>query len=398
MGIMGSGFGRALAGAGAGVAALSAKYIDEELAANKARLLADLQQQSFERQDAYTNDPARRERLRAETGKDERQKSDIAFEDKVRELTDPKYTGAVDARYKAQTPLVAEREGAVAGAKPYDLSPGQERYQGKDRIATNTRATPQEVQDGLYRDEIKRSSPNGIKLPEAVKIQAEGMRDRLKSIEKLMDEGMASGDLLDKPPTDPKKADAYERFKRLDRTRRVLAQQMDDIIAPYAGGTGGGGGGGGGRPDPLGLRGGGGSGGGAAAEPGDIITDKASGQPVSKREKTRSLMDAIAKDMEDTGTTQAVAKIAGQTIPINGAKDAGTAPEKKPAAPAAPAGPSLFDRLMKKFGESTLGQYGTDYTSPEGKKALAARVAEAKKGGQPLTEVETLRARQAGLI
>lgn len=43
MGIMGSAFGRALSGAGAGVAGIANKYIDEELAANKARLLADLQ-------------------------------------------------------------------------------------------------------------------------------------------------------------------------------------------------------------------------------------------------------------------------------------------------------------------------------------------------------------------
>lgn len=41
---------------------------------------------------------------------------------------------------------------------------------------------------------------------------------------------------------------------------------------------------------------------------------------------------------------------------------------------------------------------GVDYSSPEGKKALQGRVGEAKKGGKPLTETETLRAKQAGLI
>jgi len=45
-----------------------------------------------------------------------------------------------------------------------------------------------------------------------------------------------------------------------------------------------------------------------------------------------------------------------------------------------------------------FSEVGVDYSSPEGKKALQGRVGEAKKGGKPLTETETLRAKQAGLI
>lgn len=62
-------FGRALAGAGAGASALASKYIDEELQANKARLLADLQRTTagYMRQDedAFRNDPERVQRDRA---------------------------------------------------------------------------------------------------------------------------------------------------------------------------------------------------------------------------------------------------------------------------------------------------------------------------------------------
>lgn len=383
-------FGRALAGAGAGAAALAAKYVDEELAANRAKLLSDLQQQSFEKQDAYLNSPTRRETLRGEAAKDEKVKNDAAFEGKVRELTDPTYTQAQDKRFQQQTPMMVEREAALAGAKPYDLSPGQMRFQGDKKLASNDRPTPQEVQDGLYRDEIKRSSPNGIKLPEAVKVQAEGMRDRLKSIERLVDEGIASGDLLDKAPTDPKKADAYERFKRLDRSRRMLSQQFEDLIAPYAGS--GAGQGGGGPADPLNLRG---SKADAGSNP-DTMTDPASGQPVSRREKTASIMEAIQADMEKNGITNARADVAGQRIPINRQQAAPAAPAAAQAGAPAAANtgePSFFARLMQKAGEM-----GTDYTSPQGKQMLAQRVAEAKKGGKPLTDIEQLRAKQAGLI
>lgn len=45
-----------------------------------------------------------------------------------------------------------------------------------------------------------------------------------------------------------------------------------------------------------------------------------------------------------------------------------------------------------------LGDLGTDYTSEQGKAALAARVKDARTGGRALTETEQLRARQAGLI
>jgi hypothetical protein len=45
-----------------------------------------------------------------------------------------------------------------------------------------------------------------------------------------------------------------------------------------------------------------------------------------------------------------------------------------------------------------LSDFGTDYISPEGKKVFQSRVAEAKSGGKQLTEVEILRAKQAGLL
>lgn len=66
--------------------------------------------------------------------------------------------------------------------------------------------------------------------------------------------------------------------------------------------------------------------------------------------------------------------------------------------------PKSDDWAMPSFGASEspvlkwLGAMGADYSSPEGKKALQSRVVEAKNGGKKLTEVEMLRAKQAGLL
>jgi hypothetical protein len=68
-----------------------------------------------------------------------------------------------------------------------------------------------------------------------------------------------------------------------------------------------------------------------------------------------------------------------------------------PAAPQQPQQPGMLDELVAHPAVQRFLQLGQDYSTPEGKAALRARVDEAKRGGAPLTEVEALRARQAGL-
>lgn len=73
------------------------------------------------------------------------------------------------------------------------------------------------------------------------------------------------------------------------------------------------------------------------------------------------------------------------------------APAAKPAA-AKPEGPGLFSRMADSPIVKRMSELGTDYTSEAGKAALSRRVSEAGQGGAPLTDVEKLRAKQAGLI
>lgn len=64
-------FGRLLAGAGAGAASVSSRYIDEEIANNRAKFLSDLEQQNFEKRDQYQNSDAVVGRNRANRVADE---------------------------------------------------------------------------------------------------------------------------------------------------------------------------------------------------------------------------------------------------------------------------------------------------------------------------------------
>jgi hypothetical protein len=93
MGILGSSLGRGLAGAGAAVADIANKYIDQALAAQRAQLLADIQRNSAVQQtkdiDAYQNDPGRRALLRTESGKDTAAAAEGALAADRTRATDP---------------------------------------------------------------------------------------------------------------------------------------------------------------------------------------------------------------------------------------------------------------------------------------------------------------------
>lgn len=84
---------RAIGGAAAAGAAITSKYIDEQLAAQRAQMLSDLQLEGQKKLDAYTNDPTRREMLRGEAAKDTAATTDAANEAGLRgkraEATDP---------------------------------------------------------------------------------------------------------------------------------------------------------------------------------------------------------------------------------------------------------------------------------------------------------------------
>lgn len=103
MGLLGSALGRAVAGAGAGVASLAGKYIDEDLAMKRAEAMADLQRRTAgairEDEDAFRNDPARVARDRENKRQDVLAAGSAARESELAGLND---AGLQGARRKAK--------------------------------------------------------------------------------------------------------------------------------------------------------------------------------------------------------------------------------------------------------------------------------------------------------
>lgn len=136
MSLLGSAFGRALAGGGAAVSSISAKFIDEELAMNRAQALAELQRTNAknirEDDDAFRNDPTRLERDRTNKALDVGAAAKANRDAELAGLNDPNYRGAkrtaadedsADATRRAAeaakvlTPLEVEKASLTAEAR-----------------------------------------------------------------------------------------------------------------------------------------------------------------------------------------------------------------------------------------------------------------------------------------
>lgn len=160
MGIMGSALGRALGGFGAGVSALANKYVDEDLAKQRAQALADIQRMNAklirEDEDAFRNDPNRLERDRANRRADALAAGKTAREVEMEGLND---TGLQDKKLEVagktaefnrgqkvkDIEATAPAEATAAGLKKqeeskytaYQLSPGQQHFIGDKLVASN---------------------------------------------------------------------------------------------------------------------------------------------------------------------------------------------------------------------------------------------------------------------
>lgn len=244
--------GRALGGIGVAGGQLASKYIDEELAQRRAQFLADLQQQSMERADAYTNSPERRGRLRGEAALDTTASAAATDAAALARARNTDLTDATVAQANRVTLGTSDATAQAAGARqralsdntPQQLSPGQQSYMGGSKVAENTRQTSQETQEALYRDGLKQAAGSN-KLPEAVKLQVESLNKQIEKTADLINKGLADGTLSAKKSE--KNPDAYENLQTL-RAQQVATQLQRDKLLSGAGSESGA------KPDILGLR------------------------------------------------------------------------------------------------------------------------------------------------
>lgn len=154
--------------------------------------------------------------------------------------------------------------------------------------------------------------------------------------------------------------------------------------------------------DPYGLRAP--AGGAGAAPAGGQPTVRPATQGARDRDRVAILQQELAKatNPADRAAIERELQRMGVTPAAPGAPAAAApAAAPAPATPAAPAQaqpPGMLDRIMSSPIAQRIGAMGVDYTTPQGKALLQRRVQEAASGGAPLSEVETLRARQAGFL
>lgn len=125
-------FGRLVAGAAGAAKDITTKYIDEEIATNRAKLLADLQHQNAVKFDQYTLSPDRQKlvqdaeggmvrargaaQLEVDTGRETNQPYQDAKRGNKKADADME-TEVLLGRARQETPILADRERVVGGVK-----------------------------------------------------------------------------------------------------------------------------------------------------------------------------------------------------------------------------------------------------------------------------------------
>ena len=177
---MGGMLGRMAAGFGKGVSSLATRFLNEEDAANRAKLLAELQHQNMVRADMYQNDPTRRGMLRDQAALDSTSAAAAQAAGQragvVAGQTDTAYQGALDTaserdsererkRIESLTPaqVAAERAKAQAAADvqtqalkdrlPLEVQRAYATADASARASAKYREKPDTIEDKMARTE-----------------------------------------------------------------------------------------------------------------------------------------------------------------------------------------------------------------------------------------------------
>lgn len=266
MGILGSAFGRALAGGGVAAANLTGKYIDEELLQQRQQAFLDMQRTSrnLERADqlAFDTNPdnikARNEAARStalaagqtaqdvELGRLQNRPLNEAARAKAAGDAEAATTQKIDALHRMATdPKATEAQRAQAALDLEKLTAEQGvRTKGNlEEIAARTKGTIEVVnatEDARARSgAYDRTSAAVSKLPPGVKAELDALDKRDEQINAAMVRAQADG------MWDPDKNPSQKQLQTQLAANRMRRSQ---IIQPYLEG-------GGGAADPLGLRG-----------------------------------------------------------------------------------------------------------------------------------------------
>lgn len=258
MGILGSAFGRALAGGGQAAVSTTNKYIDEELATQRAQALADIQRTNANNQRAdalaFDTDPknvqakidaARTTALAAgdtQNEVDRRRLSDAALNEAARkkaaEDADAQTTAKIAAAKRIATDpdsTEAQRAQAEIDLKKLTAELGA-RANAAIEVAKGTEQARKAA--GAY---DRRGTDHFGKLPAGVAQSVNALNEQEKEISKAIIKAKAEGGGMWDPEKNPSQ-------KQLLTELAATRMRRSQLMAPYLEGGSG--------QDPLGLRGG----------------------------------------------------------------------------------------------------------------------------------------------
>ncbi len=245
MGLMGSALGRGLAGAGEAASGLANKYIDQELAAEKARMLADLQHNSAVKLDQYNMSPERQAKLRTNATDATLAQGDATRQSELAGLKDEPYQAALKGKEDSDAAADTQREiDKIKALTPAQIEAKNAATKGTMTIEAQREALIAEARERMKAKYDRRldgaGGGAGMKLPPGVKAMADRLEDDLKQSNAAIVKSKAEGNW--DPARNPSQ-------KELAATQAARQLQYQQLLAPYLPGAKSAG------ADPLGIMG-----------------------------------------------------------------------------------------------------------------------------------------------
>lgn len=380
MSSLGRNLGRALGGIGAGVAALSSKYIDEELTQQRAQALADIQFAGAKRTEAWQQSAEVQGPRLANQRNELAMRNEESLKGRVAEASSPELRQArVDERVsylEGTTPAeVAAANARIEGTSGAELDKERMRRKVLDPMDVSKAAATADATWAArekYDQRLEgKSGSASVKMPEMDRIRYGDLAKSQEKLQEMLDKASIDGGLVDK--------DGNERSEVIDLRKRIVGHQVAKmkILA---------------RNGAL-----------SGSDDAAAVLDGETNPEVLKT----SLLQARA--IGGTYAQEFAAVVQPALERLQKQPQPGASPRPPAGAPMPPAQPASANRPAAAEGEPEwsnlmskatkwFGETGRDYSTPEGKQALRQRLAEAKAGGQALTGVEQMRAQQLGLM
>ena len=374
MGLLGSALGNALGGFGAAAEDLGNRYIDQNLQLQKAQALADLQRVTAGNirsdEDAFRNDPTRVARDRGN------RVADITAEGDARNATALKGKVA-EASNADLTQAQVDRENAILKGTT------QAKIDATNAVTTGT---------SKAKVDAELAELNGTM---GAKAKAAGMMARASDLnggERAARTALLNMDVKDKQ----RLGDLYDKFTAISNDASLTDDQKAMALKPVS-------------TSIQAIKAKNGAGGPARDPELDtetIVDEKLNPDGTTTkttRKQVRRPGDGSGPAAPYADGTELKGKD-GKTYIVQGGKpvlkQAPTTSSSSTTSSTSSSAPADPNSLMSRAGAVVdhIGALGKDYTSPAGKAELQARVIEAQRGGRRLTDVETMRAQQAGIL